>query len=163
MLVLLLASFLLVPPVLGTPGPTPGEAPLMTPGTYPDEELTDIDSYYNVSGKVGANLTVVVTCAIATGLEISLYAPNGTEIATDAAMLYLSVSIICDSSDQYCINIRISAGCRVTKIPIVLVIALLGGGGIPAFGLLVAFFSVLTLLGLIIFQKSRQKYALMHL
>lgn len=88
-------------------GNNPSTAPTYAPGEYPNEEFTTSgESYYNVSGKIGANLTAIVFCTT-TDPNLIISSPNGTHLglATTIALNTQKISVICDSNKLYTIQV----------------------------------------------------------
>jgi hypothetical protein len=167
-MVCLLGAFCLIPPVVGLGGLTIGMATTVTPGTYPNEYIPagEVNAYYNVSGRVGENLTVLVTYASQIGAALIL--PNGTIIAAELISPgVLVLTVICDSNEAYTIQVfdiggmikglestTVKAG---VDLPFTLTIWLSGGdGGIPGFHLFTAFFGCLILLGIGLSSRRRK-------
>ncbi len=164
----LLGAFCLIPSVIGLGGTTIGTATAVTPGTYPNEYIPagEVNAYYNVSGRVGENLTVLVTYVSQTSAELIL--PNGSKLAADLinpGVLFLTV--ICDSNEDYTIRvfdiggmIKASASTAMkagVDLPFTLTIWLSGDdGGIPGFHLFAAFLGCLIFLGIGLSSRLRK-------
>lgn len=157
MVVVFLTTLLLIPAANGAGGSSVGTAPTLAPGYYPNESR-DSSVYYNVSGNIGSNLTVIITYGVGEASTLFLYAPNGTQI--DLSMTVSGIEVvttICDSNELYTIRVSPSNGIGVDSFALTICLDdNCGGDGIPGFDLLVAFLGIVTLVGLIIFYKKRQ-------
>ena len=157
--VFFLTTLLLIPAANGAGGLSIGTAPTLEPGNYPNE-IRDVAVYYNISGNIGSNLIVTITYELTDKSQISLHAPNGTILDNSNTQSGVdAVSTICDSNQLYTINITDPATNGVGNHPYTLTIAL-DGDGIPGFDLLVAFWGIMMLLGLVIFYKRRQSISI---
>ncbi|MDD1779219.1 MAG: hypothetical protein LUQ65_13720 [Candidatus Helarchaeota archaeon] len=157
-------GLMMLPPAMGAVGGTTiGSAPTVKPGVYPNEVRPDPGSlFYNVSGTVGANLTVIEV-----GLdgysEVFIWAPNGTRLTIGSVTLYISIaSVIFDSKGLYTIEVLTSIGVKAPgEITFTLTICIDGNCAhvdeIPGFDLLVGSFSLVILLGVVLLLSRRTK------
>jgi hypothetical protein len=171
-IVLMVAGgLMLLPTAMGTVGgATIGAAPTVQPGVYPNEvRLSSNSLYYNVSGIVGANLTVIVTWAGMNCSDVMIWAPNGTLLehrsASYCSDCIVVASVICDSKRLYTIGVMVPVGVKIPgDIIFTLSICLDGdcgqGNGIPGFNLLIGSFSLVLLLGVVLLLSQRNKHFL---
>ncbi|HUY00089.1 MAG TPA: hypothetical protein VMV49_11080 [Candidatus Deferrimicrobium sp.] len=158
--IFLLISVLLLPAVMGTGGTSRSDAPAYSTGTYYNETfLLGSSAYYNVSGKVEANLTVIVTAS--TPFDLVIFAPNGVVVATSTGVGTIWNSTLLASKNNY--TIAVGDNAVLNKNGLVyfnLTILLIGGKneGVPAFTIFTAVFSLITLLGIIILYQNRKLY-----
>ena len=158
-LVVLLASFLLIPMVhAGNPGQNYSSAPLKIPGNYSETMPTGwAEGLYNVTGKVGYNLTVKIEFLVLHGFDLELRAPDGTVLDTDpwgSGEYEEIVTTICDSNLNYTIYLLRQYGSGDADYN--LIITLTGSDGIPGFEIFLVFCSFIILLGSVVFLNRRQ-------
>ena len=104
MVVIFLTTLLLIPAANGAGGSSVSTAPTLAPGYYPNESR-DSSVYYNVSGNIGSNLTVIITYGVGDTSTLILYAPNGTQIDISITLSGIEVvTTICDSNELYTIR-----------------------------------------------------------
>lgn len=152
----LLIGLLFIPVAIGAGGTSRGNAPAYGPGTYINESFPLGDSaYYNVSGKVEATLSVTVTCL--TAFDLVIFAPNGTQVAKSTGTGTICVSIMLETRDNYTIAVGDNAVfSRAEWAEFNLTISITGGGsnGIPI--LLAIVFSIVILVGAILYYRYRK-------
>ena len=167
MVLMLYGGLMLLPSAMGAGGATIGSAPTLQPGVYPNEvRLSSSFVYYNVSGIVGANLTVIVTWAGMNCSDVAIWAPNGTKLdhwsASYCSDCIVVASVICDSKQLYTIGVLVPFAVKVPgNIYFTLTICLDGNcgqdGEIPGFDLLVGGFSLVILIGVVLLLSRRNK------
>jgi hypothetical protein len=155
-----LSALLVIPAAKGTGGDSIATAPTFKPGIYPNEVRASSYVWYNVSGKIGANLTVAITYETGKASALRLYAPNGTELGdSNTGSGVEVVSTICASDQLHTIRVAQPAPDGMGEYPFALTICLdgnCGDGGIPGFDWLAAFWGIATLVALVVFYKKRQ-------
>jgi len=153
---------------MGLGGVSVATAPTLEPGTYPNEYIPAGNEtvYYNVSSRVGENLTIVMTHSLS--LSADLMAPNGTVLeAKYTGPGWVVLTIICDSNELYIIKVFNVGGMikgsdntamkASVDLPFTLTIQFIGDdGGVPGFDLLAAFIGCLILIGLVVFKQHRK-------
>lgn len=142
-------------------GNNPSTAPTYTPGIYPNEQFTTSgESYYNVSGRVGANLTVIVFCN-KTDPNVIIWSPNGTHLglATTIAPKTQKLSVICDSDKLYTIQVG-DPDTGVLKgygnFTLTIILPEETTEGIPGFFLIPTLIGILMIAAMIIKIKTRK-------
>lgn len=156
-LIIFLGVLICSPTACAAGGSSVETAPIYGPGTYSNEVLTNDQAeagiFYNVTCRVGANLTVVRSGS--TSLTMQIMAPNGTVLDDDYGS-FAAASIICDSNQQYTIMIYNPDG--PTGDTFTLLICLdndCGSSEIIGFDLFFTILGISQILGLLIFYRSR--------
>ncbi len=169
-IVVLLGGVLAMPTVNGLLAGTSREtAAIMTPGIYLDEYRPGGQAaWYNVSGKVGANLTVIITYIFPNASRLNLESPNGTPLDASETLTGTEiVSVICDSNLYYTIIVTPTVTVRGPVVDVLFNLSICldddcgqGGGGIPGFSLLYMSVGILALLGLIFWTRKQMNQAI---
>jgi hypothetical protein len=154
--IFLLIGLLFIPTAIGTGGTSRGNAPAYGPGTYLNEYFYMGDSaYYNVSGNVGANLSVTITCSAV--FDLKIFATNGVLVASSTGSGTVYASAILNTRNNYTIAVGDNAVfSRPPGTFFNLTISLTDESynGFPFF--LVIFFSIVILVGAILFYRNRK-------
>ena len=150
----ILSIWLLVPTTQGLYATSIGTASTIGPGTYQDTLEAGVSSaFYNLSGVIGAEITVSVAYSTATALlELYIHYPNFAIADSDLIMDGdQTVSTVMNSSASYIIQLFKYPG----ALNITLTISR-NSSGIPGFTLVLTTFSILSLFAILILYKHRK-------
>lgn len=156
-LLLILAFFIVVPTANSVPGSSPATAPLLGNGTSIQTiPVGMINAYFNISGKVGDNVTIWILYDNAT-YQFHLYLRDqaGASVVTDTNPDgNQSVQYTLISHHRYCICLY-RAGGSSSSAPVTLTISGLSSteNSIPGFTLTFCFLSLLGLFGVLRISK----------